>query len=321
VDLPPSGGCVVIDYIPPHVRSIQATWKLSLDPAVPLYIIAGALLFWGRRVFRESKTVHALIGAACMVVLGALIVMCFLWRQASRAVPFSGVLTGLILSLFYMVPSMAYSMGYYFLIKTMPTSLDFMFPLLEQKGYLVAILIPVSIAVVVGARWGLWWFSPNSACAPGEVEFTIGRDGRRIDKLPADPLQQRLLGFLLGAAGMALLMCSTHSVHTSSILAVAVLLKSRVVHFLHGCGRRRGSQNPTFYRKPISGTEYHAQSRIATSQGLRELRNYAMYNPETFIGLRSVESELRLRRFCDGFPHYRSEIFDPQDDARRCSIL
>mmetsp|Transcript_85219 Transcript_85219/g.264803 ORF Transcript_85219/g.264803 Transcript_85219/m.264803 type:complete len:166 (-) Transcript_85219:112-609(-) len=135
----------------------------------------------------------------------------------------------------------------------------------------------------------------------GNVPFTIGSDGRRIDALPPVPGPQWMLGWVFWLLGMVLLLCSSHSDAFSLILFIAILLKGHAAYYLW-LSTMRQSASPESFRPLISPKNFAEQSQHHTKLALEALRSHMQANPQA-LGRVREDSELRLRRFADGAAH------------------
>eukprot|EP00746_Dinoflagellata_sp_MGD_P083246 gnl/MRDRNA2_/MRDRNA2_33154_c0_seq1.p1 gnl/MRDRNA2_/MRDRNA2_33154_c0~~gnl/MRDRNA2_/MRDRNA2_33154_c0_seq1.p1 ORF type:complete len:409 (-),score=41.07 gnl/MRDRNA2_/MRDRNA2_33154_c0_seq1:2-1228(-) len=292
VDIPPSGGCIQIIRLAKGAEHSTASWELGLDLRIVLHIIVGASLFWGRRYLRENTVVHAFIGAVFIVMLGTATLMYFVFgqtRKMASGIPLLGYLVTLSPLLILTAPS-------WYLWTVAPTSWRVVWSLLWPWLNSFMGLCLGAVVAVFGARFGLRWFASDSEEPTGEVEFTIGHDGRRVDKLPPDPWQQRMLGFLLGATGVALLLCSTHDKYLSGLLLLLVLLKNSISQYIWDMRASQEVMKPEYFRSLMSKFDFEEEGYKRTSQALTALREYASSTPEALRCLKDDESELRFRR-------------------------
>jgi len=130
----------------------------------------------------------------------------------------------------------------------------------------------------------------------GEVDFTIGADGRRVDLLPPPPLQQRLLNWVLWACGVGMVLSGTYSQRFSAALLMAAALYGTVAHYLYQQQLRAGSgSSPGSFRRLMSAQKYKQRGRACTEKALVALRKHV-----TSLNLNGIvrdgDSELRLRR-------------------------
>jgi len=137
----------------------------------------------------------------------------------------------------------------------------------------------------------------------GDILFEIGRDGRRIDLgLPSTPLSQRCLGILIWLCGLVLLLQSTDSDVCSLALTLLVLFEDSIFNLLGQVWcRLRGSAQfePYQLRSRMLTTEaYETEGTRHTVAALAGLRKYI--REEGLFAFAGEDSELRMRRFCDG---------------------
>lgn len=119
----------------------------------------------------------------------------------------------------------------------------------------------------------------------GEVSFTIGRDGRRIDTLPAAPLVQRWFGLALFYAGYGLLLFSTHHMAVSGVIFLTAVFFDDIVNI--ALSRASGGPREHFCEQ-LSQESFDAQTQTFTSTAVSELRNYIRQNPKV---MRSVAGD------------------------------
>lgn len=283
-----------------------------------LHILLGAYLVWECRNLRENKIVHVVIGAVFVVMLGTMTLMYFIFGQTRRVasgIPLLGTLVTLSPLLILTAPS-------WYLMTVAPTSWRVVWSLLQPWLNSVVGLCLGAVVSVFGAHCGLKWFASNLEEPSGEVEFTIGPDGRRMDKLPPDPWQQRLLGFLLGATGVMLLLSSTHNKYLSIFVLLLVLFKKAMAQYIWDMHALKEVMKAEYFRPVMSQGDFEEEGYKRTSQALSALKDFAAGNPETFLCLKDNESELRFRRFVDGSDHIRLPCEEEDEPSSTwCAIL
>jgi len=319
VDFPPSGGCVKIARLAKGAWRSTVSWQLSWDLKMVIHIVVGAALFWGRKDLREAKLVHALIGVCFIVVFSMILVFYVTYnysRKVASSIPLLGMCITLSPLLFFTAPS-------WYLTIVAPTSWTFIWSLLQPWLYSVAGLCIGAVISVYGAQCGLRWFASDLGAPAGQAEFTIGSDGRRIDNLLADSWQQRVLGFLLGVVGIALVLASTYSKYLSAVIAVVVILQNYISQYSWEISALQEVVKPEYFRSLMSQGDYEDEGYKRTALALESLKDFACKNREMFLCLRDAESELRFRRFVDGGDHIRlpCEEEDEPSGNRWCTIL
>lgn len=214
------------------------------------------------------------------------------------------------------------SVSYYAFLEAWTKWYDPVFNLPIGWITLITFLVVALITVSVGARRCMHFFA--SAPEPeGEVAFTIGSDGRRIDILPSTPWPQRCLGWLIFQIGMGFLLTSTYQDSCSLALTLLVLCKDAILRAVsHGLDRVTGNQvEPGSLRRLISASAYEQEGKQRTEVALANLRRYVNSHKGVMETVRN-DTELRLRRFSDGRGHYQPETYNQSELVEGgCSIL
>jgi len=318
-ELPSDGGCVYIDFLPPGEEKVMVRWERHWDYTVLARLLAGFVLVWGWSFLSESVSFHASLGAVLSVLVVLLAVLFWLQRVARGALGgfFPGGSLGVLGLLFALIPSIRMGLLAYLL----PESPDFRSGLLALLQFCDPVYgFPVGAASVFSALALAFWTINFGAklsmgCfagAPepeGEVPFCIARDGRRIDVLPPVPFSQRMLGWLLWTAGLALLLSSANLDSASVSVAVLALLKDRIIHFLFLRSIAYGSRSPSEFRRLVCSSQFELQGKSHTERALADLSAYLNSASGELGGFRVVrqDSELHLRRFSSGAPHYHEQ--------------
>lgn len=310
VDLPPGDACVWIDKLPDGAGKMRVTWGQSADPWIFGRLLLGALLVCNCVSLRESTALHAAMGGAGS--LGVLVIVASLWFYSSARsaingnIPLGGLLTSMGMMMCVLVPSI----GQALVSIVTPSSATDLWAWLNLSFYNVPvgwIVAVCSVAIIlktisVGARWSVAHFA-SPPDPEGDMLFEIGRDGRRIDLgLPPVPLSQRCLGILIWLSGIALLLQSTDSDVWSLALTLCVLFKDTIFNLLGQlhCRLRGSDQFEPCHLHPriVTMDAYEIEGKRHTVAALAQLRQYI--REEGLFAFAGEESELRMRRFCDG---------------------
>lgn len=170
----------------------------------------------------------------------------------------------------------------------------------------------LACAGLLGALSGRRLFA--SPECPGDVAFSIGPDGRRIDEVPVSPLQ-RALGLSLFGAGALLLLRATHCGACSAAVLLAVLVWCRL-----GGAPLGDSAAAEDLRPLISQKAYEEQARRCTAGAIAELQAFIRTQPEVLSRVRG-DSAVRLRRFSDGGAHCSQWSELDGDNGRSCCLM
>jgi len=308
--LPPQGGCIYIDRLPEGSTKVQVLWEQVFDPWVFVRLVVGAALIWGWRTLRESRMAHALLGGFSSL---ALIAALFLWWftrtvSGTTSVTMGRSVSALMMMLVAFIPAAREAL----ISWVVPSSSSDWMAWLNMRdpiwgmpigwiGAGISSLVALSI-VCMGATYSMQMFASEPE-PEGGIGFGIGSDGRRVDRLPAAPMQQRCLGLVSWFLGILLILQSTHSDAVSLVFAFFVLTKDRVCHAV--CMRFRAASStltPEDLRPLVTSKAYEDQGRSHTAQALAELQSYLRANQTAVHAVRE-EHELRLRRFTDGAHH------------------
>lgn len=320
VELPPHGGCVHMEQLPKFaggVGRVHLTWENDWDSMVAVRVIAGVALMAGSQALRESSLVHAALGGAGSVVVISLVLVWLLVRELKSLNLTQSALSVAVLTTMFGAGVHTVSD---WSIADLTAWIAVRDPYCDFPigGILVmAIVVVVSCAILQGARLSqLYFASPEEPT--GDVDFVIGSDGRRIDILPPAPLQQRCLGWMLWAMGVALLLRCSHDDAVSAAVFAAVLLRNRISNFFFGLLEESGA-SPEYFRPLISSSVYSEQSQRCTATAIAQLQNFIRGNPDEIDAV-SDNSKLHLRRFSDcKVPHFTSKVLDDDNDGvRRC---
>jgi len=297
--LPPHGGCVSVGGLPDGVIRARATWSYEFDPSVPLMMSSGLflLLFW--EPLRESTTLHASLGGVFSIIVLVVFLAWFVLSQTRKlvhgAVPFGATLTSLSMSAFVFFPSARTAMLAYAGSWGGEWSSWLFFTI-------VAVLVIVALVTVNwGARQSLAYFAMPMD-PEGDVPFTIGANGARVDDLPPRPWSQRLLGFVLWGSGVLLVLSSTHVDALSAVILVLVLSADTLMHGLWLNWIRVASTRPESLRPLMPRIAFERQGQECTEAAVRQLRATLQRDPMLFRSVKE-QSELRLRRFSEGCAH------------------
>jgi hypothetical protein len=178
---------------------------------------------------------------------------------------------------------------------------------------LISSLLLALVVIFMGARWSLRFFA--SAPEPeGDVPFSIGSDGRRLDIMPSTPLPQRCLGWLIWYSGLWMLLQSTYMDSCSLAVTLIIILKEYIIDGFTSAVRSNGG-DPSSFRMLIDARTYEAEGRRHTAEALHALQRYLNSNPNQMDCVRKDNSsELRLRRFSQGRSHFEQ----PDDNSLIC---
>lgn len=324
--LPASGGCIDVVQLPRGANKAAISWGISLDWLVPVHIGVGLAFLWCWQDLQSSSILHASFGA-----LGALLVVCIV---AARWVvrSFQGTIDGVVpfartLSAAFMVLSLcAPALRRYLFRCVVPAGgwhalVGFRDPVYDLPlGRLTACagLTLAAGAVACGANFGVRLFASPPELQ-GEVPFTIGPDGRRIDILPALPLSQRLLGWGFWLGGLALLLSSTHVDAVSLVIAAMSLAWKDLAHFvwwrlLMSRGRTGGC---------LTQNQFQSQGQKHTARALAQLHAHLQANADlVHKGTWQEGVELKLRRFVDEGKHIDLVLEEEhQPHLLSCTVL
>jgi len=323
---PASGGCIDVIQLPRGANKAVISWDISLDWLVPVHIGVGLAFLWCWQDLQTSSILHASLGA-----LGALLVVCVVaarWVARSfqgtldGVVPFGRTLSAasVVLSLFapalrsYLFRSVVPAGGWHALV-------DFRDPVYNLPlGKLTAGagLTLVAGAVAFGANFGVRLFASPPELE-GEVPFTIGPDGRRVDALPALPWSQRLLGWGFWLGGLALLLSSTHVDALSLAITAISLVWEDMAHFVWWrLSTSRGSAGGG-----LTQDQFQNQGQKHTARALAQLHAHLKANPGLVHNGRWQEGvELKLRRFVDEGKHIDLVLEDEhKPQLFSCTVL
>jgi len=190
---------------------------------------------------------------------------------------------------------------------------------------LVSALTVFVTTIVYGARYSVQFFtSPPEP--DGEVAFTIGSDGRRIDILPPTPLCQQGLGWLIWLLGLLQLLQSTYSDRCSLALTLLILGKDLLIRVATQRlqGFLGGEFEPGALRPLVSTEAYDEQGKRHTAAALAKLQRF-LQGDSSGMGRVREDTELRIRRFSDGCGHYHHPPTDlslvPASRGSWCCVL
>eukprot|EP00929_Paragymnodinium_shiwhaense_P112595 TRINITY_DN80848_c0_g1_i1.p1 TRINITY_DN80848_c0_g1~~TRINITY_DN80848_c0_g1_i1.p1 ORF type:complete len:493 (-),score=76.07 TRINITY_DN80848_c0_g1_i1:32-1510(-) len=313
VDFAPRGGCLYLQDLPERVALANAYWELSWDRDVPLQGLAGIALNYFAEPLSESRLVHGTLGGGFSLMFMSALAMLWCVREVRRTMgSFSGGVTGMAaVSLLSVAAPSFWTM---LATTLMPYSGSLFSVVVSLKdpfyGFPVGILIIVQMVVLVlaavlwGASSGLRYFA--SAPDPeGEVDFTIGMDGRRLDDLPTIPIPQRLLKRSMWLGGVALLATCSYSDAFSVTLLLIALISPRVLYYVQLAIMAREAKEAGSFRNLVSKDAYQQQSQMHTEAALASLREHVKNHPE-LLGRFEDATELKLRRFTEHGQHHRA---------------
>lgn len=325
--LPPSGGSVTVRKLPDGVNRVRAHFELQWDFWVFAWLVLGYWLTSSATSLAQSSTVHATIGGVVSLALVSAFFLFWLWKQMRESLPFGGGgLTLVTAGFLTFVPAARNLISSWIMVM----SRSHWWYLLNAKdpfydlplGWIVLVLLAIIASVVVlsGARIAVLYFA-RPPDPDGEVPFSIGSDGRRIDHLPSDPIPQKCLAWALYIAGVALLLFSFHADTISFFAALIVVGERHIMHVLHTCWLSRHATSPMQYRRLISNEKYRDLSHQHTTRAIQQLHNHVSNNRHLYGNFQS-DSELRLRRFVDNGVHVDRRTDDMLNgQKKRCAIL
>jgi len=326
---------VLIEEMPKSVNNLRVTWEQQVDPWVLGRLILGAVLVSYHIPLRESSALHAALGGIASLLVVMIVVVWWMIGSARGAVNGSGVLplggffTSLAMLLCALVPSLREAL--ISIVRPDSSSdiaawLSWRDPVFNLPvGWIAVIscLVLVISTLLLGVRWSLYYFASTPE-PEGEVPFTIGRDGRRIDILPPTPLPQRCLGWLIWQLGFFLLLQSTYLDACSLALTMLVLgkdlfIQSALQRFQAVLG---AELEPNNLRTLMSTKAYEEQGKQHTAAAIAKLQRYIQTNSGAMDRVRE-DTELRVRRFSDGFGHFHhpGEFTDRREQGRVCAVL
>lgn len=264
-----SGGC--IDFMASSTAGSRITWEARWDVFVPLRILLGLVLLKGAHRSAKSWMMQALVG----VVVGLLFVLSVAWHHGD--VEDQDIAE--LVAAFARGPTIITTQCYEFV----SSALERVFAWHDPKyGFPQgqALLTGASIA---GGMSGIRLLKDGKIPEEpvGEIFFTIGRDGRRVDKLPAAtvPLLQYVFTAMLWMLGASLVLTSTAWPIANVFVFVVVLCWNWLLHFASCIAQWNQSSQPGQYTELISSEEVEMQMEKATAQALESLRVYLSRNP------------------------------------------
>lgn len=304
--LPVETKCIDLKQLPavPGAVSRQAllAWEWRLDFSVLAHIIGGFILIRHDRAIQQIPALHALMGSLVPLATAWLVAgrniepadlpdeVSMLWAplvlvtQASLKVTLAMVVvaSGGGLLLFRALPPRSSLFVLLRLVVPLCGVVKFANALLQEfitedpNDLLPTAVVDSFFVLFIGAVVSRCLLaSPEDPV--GEVSFTIGRDGRRIDTLPAAPLSQRWFGLALFYAGYGLLLFSTHHMAASGVIFLTSVFFDDIVNI----ALSRSSAGPReHFCEQISQDAFDAQTKTVSSNALSELRNYIRQNPK-----------------------------------------
>lgn len=324
-------GCIHVAQLP-KLSSVNShrtflAWELRWDFSALMRLVCGFILVHSARVLRESSTLHAMVGAlvpfaiargaigagvemarlpaavsmavtamtqGSPFVTAALVTVAsacgLLLARGVRAVQASSVLNVLIGLLTPLIGALGQQVSAQFDDTTGQ----------DPEGQLSVGLILAAFGVTCSAAlWG--WLLASHDEPTGEVSFTIGHDGRRIDALPSPPILQRCLGLALSCTGCVVLLRSTHCEALSISVFLAAAFWDDLAHFAVTRLGGASAASCEDFREPISQKAFEAQGQSCTAIAMAQLQRHLRENPKV---IRSVadSSVNQLHRFshCGG---------------------
>lgn len=335
VDVPAQGeSCVWLEQIPNGAKKMRVSWEQHVDPWVLARLLIGTVLVWYHLPLRESTSLQAALGGVGSLGVVLIIVGWWLLHSARGAirgsVPLGGLITSLGMLLCVMLPSLREAL---IALVRPNSSSDYAAWLSLRDPFfnlpigwiaLISAIVVASSTILLGARWSRSFFA--SAAEPeGEVGFTIGSDGRRVDLLPGTPLPQRCLGWMIWLIGLVVLLESTYLDACSLGLTLLVLFADSVFFLIHGkfqevLGSELGPEN---LRSMISLKTYEEQGKQHTASALAQLKHHVQTHISVMDRMHE-DTELRMRRFshgCGHFHHPGNYSEDGEFSQGWCSIL
>jgi len=325
VYLPPHGGCVIVDWLVVQGGGMaRVSWEEHWDVFVLVRAFAGMILFCWSDSLRESRTLHASIGAVVSFLVLILVVFWWITRELRHisGIPMGGTLT-MLSAILVAVPAarqMVFGM-LPFDFESCRAFLSWEDPAFGLPVGWIAIgvlLFTSFVCASCGARYSLQFFAPLPDPS-GDVEFTIGSDGRRIDDVHI-AYNQRWLGVLFQVIGLGLLLLSTHSDEVSAALTLVALLKDFVLFRLWCFYMMMSATNPSSLRPLLTSADYQRQSDDHTKKSLERFQRYLRQHPAAMAHLPD-EIELRLRRFTDHGVHIRRRTDGEGETSSSCVVL
>lgn len=326
--LPARGGCILLDQLPGGTHIASVKWEQHFDWSVLARLVCGLALVWSWKWLRESSTLHAALGG-----LGSLFVVIVVagWWFAHTmrdtihgSIPFGRLLTSLTVLLCALVPAMREAL----IAMVLPndrgewwTVVNKTDPFLNLPVVWIAIAVfglALLSLVTLGARYSLQIFA-TPPDPEGQVDFYISSDGSRVDVLPAAPLSQRCLGWLIWAAGLLLLLNCSQSDIFSSTVAILAVCKDEAFHAIAYRLQSMRARSPASLRPLVSRRCFDEKGRAYTQRSLERLRQHVAHNQRLFSVV-SAESQHRLRRFSDWGLHVEPPA-EPEDESRQCRCV